>query len=214
MSIKIYIKKTSQFIGSLLFFLNFPRIERYKQWLIIQFYTGFKKRCFKTFGDSMIHPCVTRIVGGKYIKIGSHTELSRGLTITAFDRHNTQKFTPFISIGNYCSIGEYAHITACGSILIGNGVLTGKHILITDNSHGYLDSIQDLELIPQKRNLSIKGNIIVEDNVWIGSNVTILGNVTIGRGSVVAANSVVTKDVPPYCIVAGVPSRIVKQINK
>jgi len=55
-----------------------------------------------------------------------------------------------------------------------------------------------------------KGDIIVSDDVWIGANSTILSGVTIGRGAVLAAGSVVTKDIPPYAIVGGVPAKVLK----
>lgn len=55
-----------------------------------------------------------------------------------------------------------------------------------------------------------KGNIIVHDDVWIGYGSTILSGVTIGQGAVIAAGSIVTKDIPPYAIVAGSPARIIK----
>lgn len=55
-----------------------------------------------------------------------------------------------------------------------------------------------------------KGPVIIEDNVWIGDKATILANVTIGKGAVVAANSVVTKDVPAYSVVAGIPAKVIK----
>lgn len=55
-----------------------------------------------------------------------------------------------------------------------------------------------------------KGNIYIEDDVWIGFRTTILSGVQIGRGAVIAAGSVVTKDVPPYAIVGGVPAKIIK----
>lgn len=53
--------------------------------------------------------------------------------------------------------------------------------------------------------------VFIEDKVWIGCKSTILKGVRIGKGSVVAANSVVTKDVPPNCLVAGVPARIIQR---
>ena len=56
--------------------------------------------------------------------------------------------------------------------------------------------------------------ITIEDEVWIGANAVITAGVTIGKHSVVAAGSVVTKDVPPYSIVAGNPARLLKQYNK
>lgn len=55
-----------------------------------------------------------------------------------------------------------------------------------------------------------KGDIIVEDDVWIGYGATILSGVTIGQGAIVAAGAVVTKDVPPYAVVGGVPAKVIK----
>ena len=83
---------------------------------------------------------------------------------------------------------------------------------ITDNSHG--DTLYEtLQTPPHKRKLVSKGPVIIEDNVWIGDKATVLPGVTIGKGAIVAANAVVTKDVPPYCIVAGIPAKIVKEIK-
>ena len=53
--------------------------------------------------------------------------------------------------------------------------------------------------------------VFIKDNVWIGTRVTVLSGVTIGEGAVVGANSLVTKDVPPYSLVAGVPARVIKE---
>jgi acetyltransferase-like isoleucine patch superfamily enzyme len=56
-----------------------------------------------------------------------------------------------------------------------------------------------------------KGDVVIKNDVWIGANAVIMSGVTIGNGAVVAANSVVTKDVPDYCIVAGNPAKVVKK---
>lgn len=93
---------------------------------------------------------------------------------------------------------------------IGNGVLTGKWITITDNSHGETDKVS-LEMKPTKRPITSKGPVVIGDNVWIGDKATILPGVTIGEGAVIAANAVVTKDVPPYSVVGDNPAKVIKQ---
>lgn len=94
--------------------------------------------------------------------------------------------------------------------MIGNEVLTGKWVTITDNSHGETDK-ESLCVAPNKRSVINKGPVIIHDKVWIGDKATILPGVTIGEGAVVGANAVVTKDVPPYSVAAGVPAKIVKK---
>ena len=62
--------------------------------------------------------------------------------------------------------------------------------------------------LPAKQ--TCKGGIVVGDDVWLATDATVLSNVTIGRGAVICAGAVVTKDVPPYAIVAGVPARVIR----
>lgn len=66
---------------------------------------------------------------------------------------------------------------------------------------------------PQQRKSTVSKPIVIKKNVWIGINATVLGNVTIGENSIVSAGAVVTKDVPPNVIVAGLPAKIIKRIN-
>jgi len=186
----------------------------FKRKLIVSFYTGWIKREFKSFGThSFIHPSCAYLVGQKYITIGDDCNIDSGIQLTAWSRFENQKFSPEIIIGNNCSIGEDAHITAINKIQLGDNVLLGKKVLITDNAHGESSSDM-LDIAPKHRPLSSKGAVIIDDNVWIGEKCSIMPNVHIGRGVIVAANSVVTKDVPPFCVVAGIPAKIVKCLNK
>jgi acetyltransferase-like isoleucine patch superfamily enzyme len=67
-------------------------------------------------------------------------------------------------------------------------------------------------LLPIERPIVSNGPVIIENNVWIGEMACIMPNVRIGEGAIVAANSVVTKNVPPFSIVAGIPAKIVNQL--
>lgn len=121
-------------------------------------------------------------------------------------------YSPVILLGDNVSIGDESQITSINRIVIGSGVLTGKKVLITDNAHGQFNET-DLSKKPLEREMFSKGPVIIKDNVWIGEKATILAGVTIGTGCIIGANSVVTKDIPDYCIVAGAPARIIKRIS-
>lgn len=150
--------------------------------------------------------------GNKSIFIGNKTSIARHCILGCWKYHNGHDYNPKIVIGNGTYIGEYTQISAAKKIKIGNGVLTGRFVYISDNNHG-TSSLSDLTLQPSKRDLNIKGPVIIEDNVWIGDKASILSGVTIGEGAIVACNAVVTKDVPPYCVVGGVPAKIIKKSN-
>lgn len=175
-------------------------------------YTGYKSVGFKSFGQSHIEPTIIELIGRKHISIGNGSCLGRGIVLTAVDNFKGQRFSPSITIGDNVSIGDFSHITAIDKITIGNGVLTGQFVTITDNSHG-ASNLLDADIAPTYRELFSKGPVNIEENVWIGEKASIMPGVTIGKGAVVAANAVVTKDVPPYTLVAGVPAKIIKQVK-
>ena len=69
-------------------------------------------------------------------------------------------------------------------------------------------------MVPVKNQPSISGEIVIGDGTWLGMNATVLAGSHIGKNCVVAAHSVVKGDFPDYCVLGGVPSRILKQYNK
>lgn len=153
---------------------------------------------------------IKQLVGPEHIHIKDGTCFGDGLYLTAWAKYNNQFFTPYIEIGNNSCIGDFNHITCVNKIIIGNNLLTGKWVTITDNAHGTTDK-EALLSPPIERLLSSKGPVIIGNNVWIGDKATILPGVTIGDGAIIGANAVVTKDVPPYSVVAGNPARIIKK---
>lgn len=177
-------------------------------------YTGWVSKGFKRFGDySTVKPSFNALIGAKYISIGTDCYIGKSVQLTAWERYGKENFTPEIIIGDGSSIGDDSHITAINLIRIGNNVLMGKKILITDNSHGS-SSKEELDMPPQDRPLYSKGPVIIEDNVWIGEKVSIMSGVHIGKGCIIAANAVVTKNMPPYSLVGGIPAKIIKDLTR
>jgi acetyltransferase-like isoleucine patch superfamily enzyme len=113
-----------------------------------------------------------------------------------------------LKIGNNSSIGPYSYIGCSGFIEIGDNVMMSPRVSIYAENH--LFDNPDLSIKDQ----GVKREFVkIEDDCWIAANTVILAGVTIGRGSVIAAGSVVTKDVPPYSIVGGVPAKVIKSRN-
>jgi len=174
------------------------------------------KRCPVTVGFG--RHC--SIIGEEFIEIGEHSGFGEGVILTAWkerlynDGNGIKKdcFSPCVQIGSHCWFGYYTHITCIDKIVIGDYCLTGKWVTIADNNHGNTD-FESLQIPPCQRQLVSRGPIIIGNNVWIGDKVTILPGVRIGNGAIVAANSVVTKDIPEYSIVAGNPAKIIKSYS-
>ena len=110
-----------------------------------------------------------------------------------------------VIIGNHTRIG--LHNTIIGPVTIGSHVNLAQGITITALNHNFSDAEKRID--EQGVNTT---PVVIEDDIWIGANAVILPGVTIGQHSVVAAGAIVTKDVPPHSLVAGVPAKVIKQI--
>ena len=110
-----------------------------------------------------------------------------------------------VLIGDYTRIG--LHNTIIGPVKIGHHVNLAQGITVTALNHNFDDTNKRID----EQGVSTNA-VTIEDDVWIGANAVILPGVTIGNHCVVAAGAVVTKDVPPHSLVAGVPAKVIKQI--
>ncbi|UXD69319.1 acetyltransferase [Sphingobacterium faecium] len=200
------------FLFGIIFHYCSIHLLHYSGLLFRYIYAGYVSRKFKTFdlGSFVEYPLF--VVGGQHIEIGSQVTIGQRLRIETFEEYRGAKFSPIIKIGNNVGINHDCHIGAINSIIIGNNVLIASKVYISDHSHGHID-LGDLLLPPVERPLVSKGGIVIEDDVWIGEGVAILPGVTIGKGSIVGANAVVTRNVPAYTIVGGVPAKIIKKID-
>ena len=111
-------------------------------------------------------------------------------TINIVSSNNISK----VKIGHFCSIADNV-----------------KFIINNDHPTDHISTYPfKARIFHNEQEALSRGDIIVQDDVWIGINATIMAGVIIGQGAIVAAGAVITRDVPPYAIVGGVPGRIIK----
>ena len=162
--------------------------------------------------DRDIKPYANSITGLRHIHLAPGCAIGKEAVISAWENFHGQSFTPCIEIGRGARLGDFIHITCINRISIGDGVLTGRWVTITDNSHGD-NSAPQMRQAPDSRPLESRGPVTIGRNVWIGDKVTVLPGVSIGEGSIIGAGSVVTADIPPFCIAAGIPARVIREVG-
>jgi maltose O-acetyltransferase len=114
-------------------------------------------------------------------------------------------FGDTIEIGSRSGIGVDAWIRA--ELVIGNDVMMGPGVII----YGRYHNCERIDIPMNKQGMGNYSPINIEDDVWIGARAIILKGVHVGRGAIIGAGAVVTKDVPPYSIIAGNPARVIRK---
>lgn len=166
---------------------------------------------FDSVGGKLYVGWSSEIVGMQHIRMGSNVRILNRARIEVRDSYLGQSFNPKLLIGDNVVINDDCHIGVFNRVEIHNDVLIASKVYISDHSHGETTHT-DMQLPPRLRPIISKGPVIIEKNVWLGEGVCILPNVRIGRNSVVGANAVVTKDIPPYSIAAGMPARVIRTV--
>ena len=171
--------------------------------------SGSKRaRAFGKFGPgSLILFPITTIFNEKYIHIGSETMIGEHVALSAGMKPGQVCLTdPVVRIGDRCLIGRGSGIVGHLSIDIGNDVWTGHHVYITDQSHGYEDVSLPISLQSQP-----ESPVVIGDGSWLGHGVVVLPGAKIGKHVAVGANSVVTGELPDFCVAVGAPARVIRQ---
>lgn len=168
----------------------------------------FKTRCERV-GKNL------RLIGGLPLLMGNPIRLSIGdnVTLSGVTTFIGSKLIddPLLDIGSDSYIGHQT------TIVTGRGVHIGRHVLIASRVFIAGDDSHPLDPIARMRHeppLPVDTKSVwIENGAWIGEGATVLKGVRVGYGAVVAAQAVVTKDVPPYTVVAGNPATVVKQLD-
>jgi acetyltransferase-like isoleucine patch superfamily enzyme len=185
---------------------NNPKFKKFIDWVIMN-QVETRPRWFM------------RLLAPLYQHRGKHSVIHRSA------RMDTPPYRLF-SLGNYSVIESFAcinnavgdviigdhtriglHNTIIGPVDIGNHVNLAQGITVTALNHNFSDTNKRID----EQGVSTNP-VTIEDDVWVGANAVILPGVTIGEHCVVAAGAVVTKDVPPHSLVAGVPAKVIKKI--
>jgi acetyltransferase-like isoleucine patch superfamily enzyme len=140
------------------------------------------------------------------IEIGDGTRVMHGSILHVYNFRNLPH--AHIRIGRESLIGEYNVIRGQGGVTIGNRVYTSPLVQMLAVDHVFDDPRRPFV----EQGITAQG-IVVEDDVWIGAGAIVTDGVRIGRGAVVAAGAVVTRDVCPHAVVAGVPAREVRRVG-
>ena len=183
-----------------------PRLKKFVDWLIMnqvetrpRWYVRLLAPLYQHRGKHSVIHCSARMDTPPYRKFS----LGDYSVIESFACINNA--VGDVVIGDHTRIG--LHNTVIGPVKIGNHVNLAQGITITALNHNFKDADKRID----EQGIST-APVTIGDDIWIGANAVVLPGVTIGDHSVVAAGAVVTKDVPPRSLVAGVPARIINQI--
>ncbi len=171
-----------------------------------------KHRSIKSHLAEFFYNCIASKLPSSLARGGNFYKALRANLARVYIKHcgsnvNIEPHATFnhaLSIGDNSGIGENSELY--GDITIGNDVMMGTNCIIYTRNHAF-----DKTDIPMwHQGFSEVKPVVIGNDVWIGGRVTILPGVHVGDGSILGAGAVVTKDVPPYAIVAGNPAKIIK----
>jgi acetyltransferase-like isoleucine patch superfamily enzyme len=150
------------------------------------------------------------LVGREHISVGERTFFHGGTWLSVVDEHNGRRHQPRLTIGARCLFGRDFFVSCVGEITIGDEVLSGPRVLVTDTYHEYEDP--DVAIIRQP--MAPSRPVRIGDGVMLNAGCVITAGVTIGDRASIGANAVVTRDVPANTVVAGNPARPIRTYDR
>jgi acetyltransferase-like isoleucine patch superfamily enzyme len=176
---------------------------RARDFVSVILYRLFMSFFFDRFGRGVRVIWPLRIVGSRFLRLGEEVTLQYGAYIAILWTGGER---PLLDIGSGSQVGNYSHVICTRRIEIGERVLIADRVYIADNRHEY----EDVRRAVMDQPLRQLDPVSIGSGSWIGENVCILG-CRIGKNCVIGANSVVTRDIPDYCVALGCPAVPVKR---
>lgn len=173
--------------------------------LEVRLWTAIYRRFLGSVGPGALISRADRIRNPRHLHLGPYATIAHDARFDISRGYAGQPYDGEIHIGEGTIIEPRVHIAAATKLTIGRHVLFASNVFVTDHDHGFLDP--DLPVAQQPL---IVAQTRIDDWSWLGENVVVLKGVAIGRGAVIGANSVVTRDIPPFAIAAGAPARVLK----
>lgn len=176
-------------------------MKKYLKWFIGFLkcvFSGVKsqKHCYLGFN--------VKIYNKGHIELGTNVKVRPGTGLYCNKKCS-------LILNDFCEIGRDSTIASHNKVYLGKGVLTGPHVFISDHNHEYQNP--NIPIYKQGVRMRPDDSVFIGDGSWLGTNVVVVGNVHIGKNCVIGANSVVTKDIPDFCVAVGIPARVVKKYN-
>ncbi len=189
-------------------FKSNPKIKKFAHWLLIPRGQAKPRLWVRLFINPFIHKRGKNAIVRRYARMDlfPFNDFEMGSKSIIEDFATINNGVGDVFIGNNTGIGLGNVII--GPVKIGSYVMLAQNIVISGLNHGY----EDVNLPPRLQKVVTK-QIVIDDNVWIGANSVVLAGVSIGKHAVIGAGSVVTKDIPGYCVAVGNPARVIKKYN-
>lgn len=154
-----------------------------------------------------------RLYGARHIQVEDGVIVGHHVILRALTEYPwtspPQTFIPELVLKRGCFINNFTQISCARRIVIGEEVMIADRCFIADHNHAYTDPDRSVKAQP----LTVPGEISIGTGSWLGTNSCVLGKVAIGCHCVVGANSVVTQDLPDFCVAVGAPAHVIKRYD-
>lgn len=165
------------------------------------------KRAFKYLGQKVVVK-KPLIITRAFVSIHDHAYIYYNARIEAITTYEGESFAPHIILDDYCTVQQNLHLTCADRVYIGKHTAIAANVTITDVHHPY----EDINLPIERQKIKVNP-VHIGDDCKIYNNSVILPGTNIGKHCTVGANSIVSGNIPDFCVVAGAPAKIIKRYS-